>query len=296
MSSATEAHAGVLTQWGDMEAVAGEQRALVTSMEELVTLERTKQEQLVEEVARREDTITQLQTKLSCGEEELAALQERLHEVEEEKEGVDQELEQARIGREEVEESLVDTQGLVEAMEDKLQEADRRHRQEVKEQHFKLQKMESQKEQVVGERTSLLEMNTALSTQVSDSLANIHELQCREVELCKEVALLRGFMEASQEEGERDRVRMMQAEDEILSLQAEIEAVLVEREDAGKTAGHWAETAHTARQQVFGVPKCEYVDMYIYLLGAGPGVCQERPGRPAGHPQVRLQRRRGRAR
>ena len=48
MSSATSAHAEVLTQWGDMETVAREQRALVTSMEELVTLERTKQEQLVE--------------------------------------------------------------------------------------------------------------------------------------------------------------------------------------------------------------------------------------------------------
>ena len=101
-------------------------------------------------MARREETITQLQTKLSCGEEELAALQEKLHEVEEEKE-----------------------------------------------QHCKLQKIESQKEQVVGERTSLLEMNNALSAQVSDSLANIHELQCREVELCKEVALLSGFLEAS---------------------------------------------------------------------------------------------------
>ena len=55
-------------------------------MEELVTLERTKQQQLVEEVARREETISQLQTKLSCGEEELAALQEKLDEVEEEKE------------------------------------------------------------------------------------------------------------------------------------------------------------------------------------------------------------------
>lgn len=69
-----------------------------------------------------------MQSKLSCGEEDLVVLQERLHEVEKEKEGVDRELEQARIGMEVVEESLDDIQGLVEAMEDKLQEANRKHR------------------------------------------------------------------------------------------------------------------------------------------------------------------------
>ena len=79
-------------------------------------------------MARREETITQMQSKFSCGEEDLVVLQERLHEVEKEKEGVDRELEQARIGMEVVEESLDDIQGLVEAMEDKLQEANRKHR------------------------------------------------------------------------------------------------------------------------------------------------------------------------
>lgn len=69
-----------------------------------------------------------MQSKLSCGEEDLVVLQERLHKVEKEKEGVDWELEQARIGMEVVEESLDDIQGLVEAMEDKLQEANRKHR------------------------------------------------------------------------------------------------------------------------------------------------------------------------
>ena len=79
-------------------------------------------------MARREETITQMQSKLSCGKEDLVVLQERLHKVEKEKEGVDWELEQARIGMEVVEESLDDIQGLVEAMEDKLQEANRKHR------------------------------------------------------------------------------------------------------------------------------------------------------------------------
>ena len=78
-----------------------------------------------------------------------------------------QEVEEAKIGREEVEESLLDTQGLVEAMEDKLQEADTKHRQEVEQMEVKLRRMESAKEQISGERATLLEMNTALSGQAS---------------------------------------------------------------------------------------------------------------------------------
>ena len=52
-------------------------------------------------------------------------------------------------------------------MEDKLQEANNKHRQEVAEMEVKLRKMESTKEQISGERATLLEMNTALSGQVS---------------------------------------------------------------------------------------------------------------------------------
>ena len=85
---------------------------------------------------------------------------------------------------------------------------------------------------------------------MTDSLNSIHELQGREVELGREVALLRGFMEAAQEEGEADRVKIFQAEDEILSLQAEIETVLMEREDAGRAATRWAEAADEAQQRV----------------------------------------------
>ena len=95
--------------------------------------------------------------------------QERVQEVEEEVEGVRKEMEETRIGREEVEESLLDTQvagggvgvgricsgsltsptqGLVEAMEDKLQEADTKHRQEVEEVHARLRRGEAAQEQV----------------------------------------------------------------------------------------------------------------------------------------------------
>ena len=85
-------------------------------------------------------------------------------------------MESAKIGREEVEESLLDTQGLVEAMEDKLQEADNKHRQEVADMEAKLRRMEAAKEQITGERATLLEMNTALSGQVSLMLNPIYEV------------------------------------------------------------------------------------------------------------------------
>ena len=49
----------------------------------------------------------------------------------------------------------------------KLQEADNKHRQEVADMEAKLRRMEAAKEQITGERATLLEMNTALSGQVS---------------------------------------------------------------------------------------------------------------------------------
>ena len=55
----------------------------------------------------------------------------------------------------------------IKTLEDKLQEANNKHRQEVAEMEVKLRKMESTKEQISGERATLLEMNTALSGQVS---------------------------------------------------------------------------------------------------------------------------------
>merc|ERR1719495_2927608 len=113
-------------------------------------------------------------------------------------------------------------------MEDKLQEADNKHRQEVADMEVKLRRMEAAKEQITGERATLLEMNTALSGQVTDSLNSIHELQSREVELGREVALLRGFMEAAQEEGERSATRWAEAADE---AQQKVQQLEGQRED-----------------------------------------------------------------
>ena len=43
-------------------------------------------------------------------------------------------------------------------------------------------------------------------------------------------------MEATQEDGEQDRIRIMQDEDEILSLQAELDETLIELEESSRRA------------------------------------------------------------
>ena len=43
-------------------------------------------------------------------------------------------------------------------------------------------------------------------------------------------------MEATQEDGEQDRIRIMQDEDEILSLQAELDETLIEMEESSRRA------------------------------------------------------------
>ena len=55
--------------------------------------------------------------------------------------------------------------------------------------------------------------------QVAEALHTIHSLQTREDSLQRELELVRQFLEAAQVEGEEDRIRIMQAEDEMLSLQ-----------------------------------------------------------------------------
>ena len=55
--------------------------------------------------------------------------------------------------------------------------------------------------------------------QVAEALHTIHSLQTREDSLQRELEMVRQFLEAAQVEGEEDRIRIMQAEDEMLSLQ-----------------------------------------------------------------------------
>ena len=117
----------------------------------------------------------------------------------------------------------MDYQGLVEDMDKKLVEANTNHRAEAGDLAEKLKKANVAMEEAREERSTLLEMNTALSGQVAEALQSIHSLQVREVTIHQELVMVKQIMEAAQEEGEEERMRMIQVEDEILSLQAELE-------------------------------------------------------------------------
>jgi chromosome segregation ATPase len=62
--------------------------------------------------------------------------------------------------------------------------------------------------------------------------------------------MVKQFMEAAQEDGEQDRIRIMQAEDEILSLQAELDETLVEMEESSRRARYHAERGEYNQQMV----------------------------------------------
>merc|ERR1719464_1934759 len=111
-----------------------------------------------------------------------------------------------------------------------MMEAHNKHKEEATELSDNLRKVTLALDNVKDERTSLLEMNTSLSTQVAEALHTIHNLQVREDSLGQELGLVKQFMEAAQAECEEDRMRMMQAEDEIISLQAEMEDAFIRAE------------------------------------------------------------------
>ena len=172
-------------------------------------------------------------------EEEVLQLENNLNEakktledVESAKEKLTEDVNELKISKQEVEESLLDTQGLVEDMEIKMMETHTKHKEEATELSNNLKKVTSALDNIKDERASLLEMNTALSGQVAEALHTIHSLQLREDSLGQELGLVKQFMEAAQAECEEDRMRMMQAEDEILTLQAEMEDAFIRAEQA----------------------------------------------------------------
>ena len=165
-------------------------------------------------------------------ENNLNEVKKSLEDVESAKEKLVEDVYELKITKQEVEESLLDTQGLVEDMEIKMMEAHNKHKEEATELSDNLRKVTLALDNVKDERTSLLEMNTSLSTQVAEALHTIHNLQVREDSLGQELGLVKQFMEAAQAECEEDRMRMMQAEDEIISLQAEMEDAFIRAEQA----------------------------------------------------------------
>ena len=174
-------------------------------------------------------------------------LKQQLDTLETDKEKLSEEINDLKISRQEVEESLIQTQGLVEDMEIKMMEAHTKHREEASDLADKLKKTTAALDNVKDERSSLLEMNTALSGQVAEALHSIHNLQHREDSLQQELMIVKQFMEAAQHECEEDRMRMMQAEDEILSLQAEMEDAISRADDAEVRANHYSNESEKLR-------------------------------------------------
>jgi len=141
-------------------------------------------------------------------------------------------LEEQNMEKEEVEEVLLDTQGLVQCLEEKLEDVHRQHREEANHLAAKLQEAEQTRDQIKNERMSLMEMNTDLSAQVTEYLQTVKLLQDREQQLGRQLAVSSIQLKAAQDDGEIDRMRLMQAEDEVLSLQAELDTTLVELEQS----------------------------------------------------------------
>lgn len=247
----------------EQEEVLEQNREVVAKLEELTRLQNEKdkensveiraltaQEELLKrekEIAAAEKTVllgqvSALQSAASLHQEQAEELQTRAAEAASERavlesqaaerevavQQLEARLEEERMGREELEETLLDTQELVACMEHKLEESHQLHRQEAEKLCGDVKRVQQELEEVRRERTSLIEMNKELSNQVSESLHAIASLQERERSLGEECQYYQAELESSQEESDRDRVRLLQVEDELLSLQAELENTVAE--------------------------------------------------------------------
>ena len=239
----------------EKEQLLEQTRELVSKQEELQRLNEQmkhrlehEKAQLTEELAKEKSSVEELQAQIDAVSQELDRAKLEMGDLGSEKvdtEGklelaedrakkLEEVLEEQKVQREEVEETLLDTQELVNVLEEKLNEAFRSHKTEVSQYNVEVNTLQSTVEQLQGERDSLLEMNTDLSGQLTENLHNVASLQEREQMLQKESLFVRQQLQAAQEDSESDRIRLMQAEDEILSLQAEIDASLVEMEQCSR--------------------------------------------------------------
>jgi len=245
-----EAYETLAEHFSTQEEVLNENKEVIKKQEEVFELSNQNVQNLQEELAIHKTEKSKLEMEIN---EKLSVekdLSSHIELLENEKYKVAMELNEIKVAKEEVEESLLETQGLVEEMESRLSEAHIKHREEATALADKLRQSNISLEDCKGERASLLEMNTSLSGQVAEALHSIHALQVREDSLQQELTMVKQFMEAAQEDGEQDRIRIMQAEDEILSLQAELDETLVEIEEANRRARYHAERGQHNQQIV----------------------------------------------
>lgn len=138
------------------------------------------------------------------------------------------ETEELKVNREEIEESLLDTQELVACMETKLDDAYKLHKEEAEALCGQVKTLQEAEQQLKVERSKLIDINTDLSSQVSESLHAIANLQDTENLLGTRSKELQVRLEIAEEDAERSRVRLQQAEEEISNLQVELESSLAE--------------------------------------------------------------------
>jgi len=246
----SETYTTLEVHFAAQEEVLTENKNLVKKLEELHELSQHNAQNLQEELAIHKNEQAKLESEINnllASEKELSS---QIEAIENERDKVAFELSEVKVSKEEVEESLLETQGLVEEMESRLSEAHSKHREEATELSERLRQVNISLEDCKGERGSLLEMNTSLSGQVAEALHSIHALQVREDSLQQELNMVKQFMEAAQEDGEQDRIRIMQSEDEILSLQAELDETLLEMDESNRRARYHAERGEYTQQMV----------------------------------------------
>jgi len=231
---------------GDLDLAHQEDADKQANIEEMTAcLEQMEQKvnQLESELEEKKDSLAELlqsflsqQQELEVAGEKKSSLEETLSKKDDLNGDLQAKLDELKMSREEIEESLLDTQELVTCMETKLEEAYSQHREEADQLCGEVRSLTVTLENIREERAKLVDINTDLTNQVSESLHAIGALQNREQALgnsCQEYAVQ---LEVMHEEGERDRIRILQAEEEIASLQGELEASLAEIGDmeAGK--------------------------------------------------------------
>ncbi|XP_023336551.1 hyaluronan mediated motility receptor [Eurytemora carolleeae] len=159
---------------------------------------------------------------------EKSTLEESLSKAEIQVLELENKIMELKVNREEIGDSLLDTQELVTCLESKLHEQFVQHKSEEDRLCGELRSAQGTLEQLKRERGNLIEINTSLSNQVSESLHAIANLQDREKTLGKQCQEYQVQVEVYEEEGERERMRLQEAEVEVFSLQAELESALTE--------------------------------------------------------------------
>ena len=95
----------------------------------------------------------------------------------------------------------------------------------------------------------LLEMNDEMSTQISEYLHSIKNLQDREVELNKRIEFVKDQLESAQKGMAVELDSHWQAEDEVLQLQSEIDQLMVQLKEANGNAQSFRQKCATKDEE-----------------------------------------------